>query len=220
MTGINLRGLDREAFTDHVAAYQQSFGRDFWRLLWVAVAELAAGRPVEPERLASLAGVPLDRVVAIAREARLEWDPSGERLVGAGLTSAETPYRVDLDGRTMWTYCAPDTLELPVILGTPVRTRSSCAATGEPIHVHATPTRVESVDPPSTVVSFPDAPFGDLANVRQTGCDQSSFYRDTEAASGWLAANPQGRLVTVPDAFEVLRASMLRIREWFDQPVD
>jgi alkylmercury lyase len=219
MTGVNLRELDREAFTDHVAAYHQSFGRDFWQLLWAAAAELASGRSVEPEQLASVAHLPLDRMVAIARHT-WEWDPSGERLVGAGLTSIETPYRVDIDNRIMWTYCAPDTLELPVILGKPVRTQSSCAATGDPIHVHATPSGVETVDPPTTVVSFPDAPFGDLANVRQTGCALSSFYRDADAAAGWLAANPHGRLATVPDAFEVLRVSMLRIKESFDKPAN
>jgi hypothetical protein len=58
-----------------------------------------------------------------------------------------------------------------------------------------------------------------LANVRQTGCNQASFYRDADAASGWLAANPHGRLVAMADAFEVLRTSMLRIEEWFEQPV-
>jgi alkylmercury lyase len=220
MTEVNLRELDREAFTDHVAAYQQSFGKDFWRLLWAAVRELATGKPVQPRRLAALANLPLDRTIAIAREARWEWDPTGERLVGAGLTSVKTPYRVDIDGRIMWTYCAPDTLELPVILGRPVRTQSSCAATGDPIRVHATATGVESVDPPSAVVSFPDTSVRPgLANVRQTGCNQASFYRDAEAASGWLAANPHGRLLAVADAFKVLRTSMLRIEEWFDQPV-
>lgn len=218
MTEVNLRELDREAFTDYMVTYHQSFGTDFWQLLWAAVAELAIRTPVEPARLAALANLPLDRTIAIAREA-WEWDPSGERLVGAGLTSIKTPYRVDIDGRIMWTYCAPDTLELPVILGRPVRTQSSCAATGDPIHVHATPTGIESVDPPSAVVSFPDAPFGDLANVRQTACNESSFYRDAEAASGWLTANPYGRLLAVADAFEVLRASMLRIKEWFERPV-
>lgn len=210
--------LDRDAFTDQVAAYHRSFGKDFWRLLWAAVAELATGRPVEPEHLAALANLPLERTRAIAREA-WEWDPSGERLVGAGLTSLKTPYRVDIDDRTMWTYCAPDTLQLPVMLGKPVRTQSSCAATGDPIGVHASPTGVNSVDPPSAVVSFPDTSLRPgLANVRQTGCNQSSFYRDAEAAQGWLAANPHGRLLAVADAFEVLRASMLRIKKWFEEP--
>src|SRR5919108_1707946 len=100
MTEVKLAKPDREAFTDQVAAYHQSLGKDFWRLLWTAVAELATGKPVEPEHLAALANLPLDRTLAIAREA-WEWDPSGERLVGAGLTSLKTPYRVDIDDRTM-----------------------------------------------------------------------------------------------------------------------
>lgn len=216
-TEVNLPKLDLEAFTLQVVAYHQSFGKDFWRLLWTAIAELATGKPVAPEHLAAPANLPLDRTLAIAREV-WEWDTSGECLVGAGLSRLETPYRVDIDGRTLWTYCAPDTLQLPVMLGKRVQTQSSCAATGDPIRVHATSTGVESVDPPTAVVSFPDPSFRPgLANVRQTGCNQSSFYRDTEAGSGWLAANPHGRLVVVADAFEMLRTSMLRIKEWFEE---
>ncbi|MDA8369955.1 MAG: organomercurial lyase [Nocardiopsaceae bacterium] len=212
------REWDREAFTDAVAAYQQSLGRDFWRLLWVAAAELATATSVRPERLAALADLPLERTLAVAREA-WEWAPSGERLVGAGLTSVETPYRVDIDEHTKWTYCAPDTLELPVILDRPVRTRSSCAATGEAIRVHATATGVQDLDPPGAV-SLPDMSVRTgLAEVGASVCNHSRFYRDAEAGSEWLAANPRGRLLTVSEAFAVMRASMVRIRDWCQEPV-
>nr|WP_052478283.1 organomercurial lyase [Kibdelosporangium sp. MJ126-NF4]CEL17390.1 Organomercurial lyase [Kibdelosporangium sp. MJ126-NF4]CTQ91382.1 Organomercurial lyase (EC 4.99.1.2) [Kibdelosporangium sp. MJ126-NF4] len=178
MTDFDLPTLDRAAFADQVAAYHRSFGKDFWRLLWTAVAELASGKPIRPERLAVRARVPLDRTLAIARDA-WEWDARGERLIGAGLTSLATPYRVDIDDRTMWTYCAPDTLQLPVMLGKPVYTHSSCAATSDPIRVHATPTGMESIDPASTVVSFPNPSLRPgLTNVRQLSCEQSSFYRN------------------------------------------
>jgi len=220
MTEVNLRELDREALTDHETAYLQSLGKDFWRLLWPAVGELATGKAVEPERLAALANLPLDRTLAIARETGWEWDPGGEQLVGAGLTAIKTRHRVEMGGRTMWVWCAPDALELPVMLGKPVRTQSSCPDTGDPIRVHATPTGVESVDPPSAVLSLADAPFGDLANVRQTACNQQNFYRDAAAASGWLAANPHGAVLPVVDAFDVTRAAFLRIKEWIDQPTD
>lgn len=220
MSAVSLSTQDREAFTDQMAAYHQSFGKDFWRLLWTAVAELATGKPVAPEHLAAQANVPLDRTLAIAHEA-WEWDPSGERLVGAGLTTRTTRYRVDIDDRTMWTYCAPDTLQLPVMLGQPVHTQSWCPATGEPIAVRVQPTDVRSVVPPTAVVSFPDTSLRPtLADVRRASCDQSSFYRDAQAASEWLATNPRGRLVTVAEAFEVLRVSMLRIKEWLEEPAD
>lgn len=216
---MRLQEHELASFTDDVATYHQSFGKDFWRLLWTAVRELATGVPVEPERLAALAGMPLDRTLTIAREA-WEWDPSGEQLVGAGLTFNETQYQVDIDGCSTWTYCAPDTLELPVMLDKPVRTQSVCAATGDPIRVHATPTTVETVDPPSTMVSFPDTSSRpSLANLRRMGCNQSSFYRDADAAAEWLAANPRGRLLAVADAYRVLRTSMLRLEHWFNQSV-
>jgi len=175
MTEANSRERDREAFTDHMTAYHQSLGKDFWLLLWPAVQDLAAGKPGEPRRLAALANLPLDRTLATARE-------------------------------------------LPVMLGKPARIQSSCAATGHPHPRPCHPHRRRKRPPRSPVVSFPDAPFGDLAKVTQTGCNEANFCRDAEAASEWLTANPHGRLAAVPDAFEVLRTAMLRIKEWFERP--
>lgn len=214
---MRLPEYELASFTDDVATYHQSFGTDFWRLLWTAVRVLATGTPVEPERLAALAGLSLDRTVTIAREA-WEWDASGERLVGAGLTFDQTRYRVDIEGCTMWTYCAPDTLELPVILDKAVRAQSVCAATGDRIDVFTTPTTVQTIDPPSTVVSFPDPSSPPrLADLRRMGCHQASFYRDADAGAEWLSTHPRGRLLAVEDAHSVLRTSMLRLRHRFSQ---
>lgn len=215
MTDTNLR--DREALIEHETAFLRSLGKDHFRLLWPAVRELATRQAVEPPRLATLAGLPLDRTLALLHEGAWEWDPSGERIVGAGLTMIETPHRVELDGRAMWAWCAGDALALPVILGMPVRIQSVCPATGDPIRIDATPAAIESVEPPSAVVTVPERIFGDLANIRQAACDQGHFCRDAEVASEWLAANPNRRLVAVAEEFEVVRAISLRIEEWIER---
>lgn len=215
MTETQLREQDLRAFTDGVVAYHMSFGKDFWRLLWSAVRELGARSSVTPERLAALADLPLEQTLAVARSA-WEWDPRGQRLVGAGLTGTRTDYRVDIDGRTRWTYCAADTLQLPAMLGKPVHTHSLCAATGALIRLHATPTGLDSLDPPRALMSFPDTSSRpSLANLTQMGCHQSRFYRDADSATEWLAANPHGELLPVGDAFQALHTSMRRIEEWF-----
>jgi alkylmercury lyase len=45
----------------------------------------------------------------------LETDEQG-RIVGSGLTLRPTPHRFALDGRQLYTWCALDTLILPVVL--------------------------------------------------------------------------------------------------------
>jgi alkylmercury lyase len=67
-----------------------------------------------------------------------DFDRDG-RLVGFGLTLRPTPHRVELDGRTLYTWCVPDTLLLPVLLGRPVRVEARCFATGDPVRVEVEP---------------------------------------------------------------------------------
>lgn len=173
------------------------------------------GQPVAPERLAALAGVPLEEALVMLREFA-EWDPGGERVVGGGVSLLRTPHRYDptsrqTDRRTVWTWCAPDLLELPVVLGEPARVESPCVATGDPVRVEVTPIRVEDVDPAGAVTSIVMTPPDRLSAVRQRVCDQQNFYRDAEVAAGWLRANPDGLLLPMADAFEVTRRAFRRM---------
>jgi hypothetical protein len=101
MTDVNLRELDREALIEHQLAGYQKPPMDLMRLWPHVFGELATGKPVDPARVAALAGWPLDRALAVLKDG--EWDPAGERLVGFGQTSIETPHRVDMGEVTMQT---------------------------------------------------------------------------------------------------------------------
>jgi alkylmercury lyase len=203
MTDVNLRELSLEEVADHYAGWLEQIHRGEFRRLFVPLLrELATGRPVEPERLAALAGVSLEKTLAALRGAAAEWDASGTRVVGFALTSIRTPHRVEFHGRTMWAWCAPDAIGIPGLIGAPVRVQSSCAATGDPVRVEVTPTEVTLVEPASTVISF-FLPSPDQPDLRQAACGNANFYRDAEVASDWLAAYPSGLLLPVADAFEV-----------------
>ena len=86
MTTVNLDELNPGELTDHLVAwFKQVLPLEEQRRLMVPMLrELATGQPVEPERLAALADVPVDHVLALLQQAPSEWDPSGERLVGLG----------------------------------------------------------------------------------------------------------------------------------------
>lgn len=147
MTAANLQQLTFDELADAwVAWFKQMIPDEFRRLVVPMVREMAAGQPLTPRRLADLAGVPLQHTLAGLREAGIESDP-GERLVGGfALTSEPTPHRNEVHGNTLWTYCAGDSLLLPVLVGAPIHTVSPCAATGDPIHIEVTPTGVERVE--------------------------------------------------------------------------
>jgi len=172
--------------------------------------ELATGQPVEPERLAALAGVPVDHVLALLRQAPSEWDPSGERLVGLGLTSQPTPHRFQVNGHTLYTWCAVDAMFFPVLIGAPARIQSPCAATGDPIQIDLTPAGVARVEPPSAVVSIL-TPSIDVSEVRQAVCTEQHFFRSAEAAAQWHAQHPEGLLLPVAEMFELYRRAVVQV---------
>lgn len=209
MTEVNLQQLDREALIEHqLAGYQKL--PDQVRLWPHVFGELATGKPVDPARVATLAGLPLDRTLAVLKDG--EWDPAGERLVGFGLTSIETPHRVDMGEVAMWAWCAPDALFIPSMIGKAARIQSPCAATGDPIRVDTTPARVERVEPAGAVVSTVSTDL--LSTQGRQVCNVSNLYHDAEAASEWLAAGPNRVVLPVVDIYELYREVDRRLQAW------
>jgi hypothetical protein len=122
---VNLDQLTADQLTQHLAAwYRQTVTEEQRRVLIHSLRELAAGQPVEPARLAALSGLPADRVEALLGQAPSEWDASGQRLVGLGLTMVPTQHRYQVHDHSLWAWCAGDTLMSPVWILARPRTSS------------------------------------------------------------------------------------------------
>ena len=167
---------------------------------------LARGEPVDLDDLAELAGragADLSRVVRA--QPGTEWDGAG-RLVGFGLTPRPTDYRFIVGGKTLYTWCASDTLFFSVILGEQTVAESTCPTTGAAIRLEITPEAVTSVTPAETVVS--QRHRQDLVdNLRFDICDHGHFFASRSAAADWLAAHPDGQVLSVTEAFAECRAA-------------
>jgi alkylmercury lyase len=169
-----------------------------------AIRLLAEGQPVELEQLAAAAGWSIQEVgAALDAQTSAERDDQG-RLVGLGLTLRPTAHRFTVDGRTLYAWCASDTLMFPVILGRPGIVDSSCPHTGRPIHIELTPEAVDRLDPPDAVVSAV-RPTGTLADVRTATCALGHFYSSPAAAARWAGEHPDGYILPVDEAFRLDR---------------
>ena len=198
--------------TRRVLAWHDSlpWTAEFGVLLPPVLAELGEGEPVEPARIAARAGMPVDDVLDFLRRSPSEWDSDG-RLVGFGLTLRPTRHRFEVDGRTFFAWCAPDTLAFPVLLKVTARVESPCFASGEPIRIELAPDGVRAVEPEGAVVSVV-TPKIDLPDLRRRLCHHQHFFRSAEAAADWKAAHPEGLVLSVGDGFELMR----RLAEhWF-----
>jgi len=105
--------------------------------------------------------------------------------------------------------CAPDVFLYAPLLRPTLELDETCPATGTPIRLVFTPSRVESVDPGGAVVPIlPPQEFDQLAGMLDRDpdadiCAESPFYSSAEAAQGWLAAHPGGRIFPVREAWDL-----------------
>jgi alkylmercury lyase len=175
-----------------------------------AVTELAAGEPVVVARVGERGGLPAGDVLAFLRASPAEFDEAG-RLVGLGLTLRPTPHRIELDGRTLYTWCALDTLMLPVLLGKPARIESRCFATGEIVRFDVDPGGVRELVPDDAIVSLVPLDCG-VSDFRCNVCDEQHFFSSPAAATDWRAERPDAIVVPVRSGFALTR---VLVAGWF-----
>jgi alkylmercury lyase len=178
-------------------------GEAFLEIVPPTLNLLARGKPASPEEIAATAGKSPEEVrAALDRFPSAEWDEQG-RVVGAGLTLNVTPHRFEVEGRTLFAWCALDTLMYPLLLGRPANIESPCRGTGEPVRVEATPAGIEAVEPPSAVVSVVEPK--DVANIRSVFCENVHFFASPEAASRWLEKHSEATILPVEEVFRLGR---------------
>jgi alkylmercury lyase len=184
-------------------------GRAFLEIVPPTLDLLAGGRPASPEEIAAAAGKPQEEVrAALDRFPSTEWDEQG-RIVGLGLTLRLTPHRLELEGRTLFAWCALDAVLFPALLGRPASIESPCRGTGELVRVEVTPAGIEAVELPSAVVSIVAA--RDLTTVRSVGCNNTHFFSSPEAATRWLDKHPEATILPLEDAFRLGRLIAARV---------
>jgi alkylmercury lyase len=165
---------------------------------------LAQGRPVAPDRLASALQRPLDETLAILREhPEVEYDARGD-IVGSGLTLNPTPHRFQVEDRTLFTWCAMDTLMYPVSLALTAQVTSPCPRTGRTVQLTVTPNQILDLDPPGVVVSvnIPEA-SACCGNVREDVCQHGHFFASRQAAMPWQETHPHTVILSVEKAYQV-----------------
>lgn len=181
-------------------------------------------RPVPSTRLAEVVGLSVSEV-----EARVQGGWPGTR-VEDGFISVN-PERVPLaprrqlqigDRRFGLTGCAPDVFLYAPLVRPSLQLEETCPATGTPIRIVFAPSGVESV-PSGAVVPMPhpqelDQPESgfDVEECRTdldgNLCSQCPFYSSAEAAEGWLAVHPGGRVFPVREAWD-----LRFLRDWRDK---
>ncbi len=167
---------------------------------------LAEGQPVLPDELATKIGLDETRVRERLRSWPVFFDKRGRIQSYWGLAIPETRHHFEVAGKTLYTWCAWDTLFLPEILQKTAQVRSSCPVTGEAIRLRVHPHGIENVDPADTVMSFPEVDRMQLGEDIVTNfCHFVHFFHSPEAGNRWLEEHPGHLIVSPQEALELAR---------------
>ncbi len=174
--------------------------------------ELTKGQPVDAAQLGRALGVAAAEAQAFldrdSFKAFVYPDGNGRVLGFGGLTVAPMHHRLEVDGRTLWTWCAWDSVFIPEILGKRARVESPDPETGDPVRLVVTPLEIESTEPENAVVSFllPDADdFVNSSNVVAKFCHFIFFFASRASGQRWVAKHPGTFLYSLDDAFALAK---------------
>ncbi|MBI3492655.1 MAG: hypothetical protein HY047_12890 [Acidobacteria bacterium] len=172
--------------------------------------ELARGKPLTTERVASVLSVPPERAnEELARDPLRAFVYADKgRIVGfGGLAVAPMHHEFRVKGQTLWTWCAWDSLFIPTILGETAEVSSPDPETRELVRLTVSPIGIERVEPKDAVVSFllPDTDDFDQSaeNVMEKFCHSVFFFTSRESGERWRAKHKGTFLYSLDDAFEL-----------------
>lgn len=167
---------------------------------------LRTGSPVRVEELAADLGRSAEEIARqvdeLNRRGRICLDDDGKVAGSAGLSVRPDRHRIEIGGRTFWTWCAYDVVGIFGALRATGRAHSTSPASGAAIEVH-----FKAGDPlPSSVVLFRpnDGYLSCCDNVYAQWCPNSNFFEDEGAARIWSdKRGMSGRVLTLDEASEL-----------------
>ena len=169
---------------------------------------LAEDTPVSPERLAeslSWSVADVGRMLG-TWPALMQTDDDGAIVGFGGLTQIPTKHKLEVGGRTLYTWCAWDSLFIPAILSRPALVESSCPVTGTTIRLTTSANGATTVEPPGVVVSFPIPDLEKMRDdVRANFCELVFFFASHDVGEGWIRDHEGTFLLTLDEAVEVGR---------------
>lgn len=202
-TAVNTLDERWESIMPRLSAEEQRAGI-------VLLQELSKGEPVSAPQLAQALDVPIGEAHATLRESALKpfvyaaYADGEPRVEGFfGLATSPTHHRFTIEDRTLWTWCAQDSLFLPELLGETARVESKDPETGEPVRLTISPEGVEAVEPKGVAVSMVQAVAADLTSARRiiaTACHFIFFFVSRASGERWVAAHPQTELLSLEEA--------------------
>ncbi len=190
----------------------QSLADKLHDILWHEEGELSLnilrglvnGQPVSIDYLASVSNMSHKSVKkTLLSLPNIEYDRAGN-IIASGLSLTPTPYLFQVSGKTLYTWCALDTLMYPILLGQQATVESLCPITGALIKLTVSPTAINHVSPLGIVLSLvvPEN-SKTCCDVRDAFCNHVYYFSSHTVAERWKATQSNAMILSLKEAFDL-----------------
>ena len=193
------------------AGIPPEFGADRSRLLIQTYRALAGGRPISADQLKEVAtnlGIDHEDALEFLREVT-ERDADDNIIGVMGLSLNEQwVHRFYVNGSSLRTWCAWDSLFIPPLLRQTVTIESDSPETKEKVRVTVGQEGIEQSDPANAVVTVValDPKKNDVSSVEAIWgnfCHQVFFFPSREEAERWAGERDDIVILSVDEAYQL-----------------
>ena len=197
----------------NAAGIPPEFGEENSRLLIKTLRTLAQGKPVtkaETVRISEELEIPFEQADEFLRGVtERDSDDNITGLIGLSL-NPDWAHSFNVNGNSMRTWCAWDTLFLTQIIGEQTMVESESPQSGTTVRIRLNKNRVEESVPETAVVTIVniDPDVHDVSSMEAIWgnfCHQVYFFPSREEADEWASGKTNIEVLTVDEAYELGR---------------
>lgn len=188
------------------------------RIALVALEQLTKGEPLSVANLADALGAREETVEAFVKDSALSpfiHVDENRRVSGLwGLSVVPTHHQLMIDGRTLWAWCAVDTLLYAQLLDNTVEVQTRDPETQQVNRLRLSPTRIEHAEPTDIAVSMVQpqtADFRSNTRLRASACHFIFFFASRASGERWQEKHPETVLLTLEEAFNFAQHANMRV---------
>ena len=194
------------------AGVPPEFGPDRSRVLVSVMKAVAQGSPVDGNQVDQIiADLGVDRDDALEFLSGVSERDGDDSIVGlVGLSQNESwVHRFTTNGKSLRTWCAWDTLFVPLLLDQDATVESESPTSKTLVKVRVSPEHgIQEVEPKGAVVSVValNPEDGDMVSVEDIWaqfCHQVYFFASREEAEAWSEGRQDIEILSVEEAFEM-----------------
>ena len=175
-------------------------GEMSWESYIIVQKELLKGSPLDVEHVSGLLSVSLSETIRIVNQFG-ELNQHGKVVGFAGLSIVPTNHKFEVNGKSLYTWCAADALMFPAALNVTAYICSTDPINKEKIELTVSPDAIEKVSPESTVASVVETM--DTCNIRTSFCDRVHFFTSEKTAKEWIKENEEASIMPIEEIFKI-----------------